>query len=437
MNMNKVFILVYVMIGLAMIPVMVVDHQKQIDFSYDDQLADALFVGVGESLDLKLDELASIYTFNRVILGNNRPTETNATDPYAYSNHRFEYTVLRHGIVNYTLYLYENDQLVAEVALGYRIQYEQHHPSWNELTSENFVSALSSMPDGRFYLTEDIDLTHQRVQIPRFSGVIVNPEGFVIRGVNAIDHSTTQGIFKVLDEAQIDGLIIEDALIDLEGFDPGTTTMVAGVLASEAYDSIITNTHVEGTITGAKYGTIGGLVGASYGSVYRYVSFEGTISAQGAYIGGLLGFHSGFMIERYPDRDPLITPINVIEHAYVNAQLIGTTYAMVGGLISVYDGQTHIRHAYVTGLFERGDAFYGISYVTVGNRFYTGSRDSTYQDIYVDDTLEVVDQISTDGDLVIFVDRSELMGGVELLGLERFIFLEGAFPRLPYWRIGS
>lgn len=437
MSMNKIFILVYGIIGLLMIPVIVMDNSKEITIIYDDTMADELFVGVGEPLDLKLEQLKEIYAFNRVILSNNRPTETNHTNPYVYSNHRFEHTVLRHGIVNYTLDLYKNDVFIAEVALGYRIQFEREHPSWIGLTSEDFVRALTAMPNGRFYLMEDIDLTQQEAQIPRFSGVIVNPEGFVIHGVNAIDHSTTQGIFKVLDEAQIDGLIIEDAMIDLADFDPGTTTMVAGVLTSEAYDSIITNTHVKGTITGARYGAIGGLVGASYGSVYRYVSFEGTISAKGANIGGLLGFHSGFMIERYSDRDPLIAPINVIEHAYVNAQLIGTTYAMIGGLISVYDGQTHIRHAYVTGLIERGDAFYGISYVTVGNRFYGSRLDSSYQDIYVDKELEVTDQTSSDGDFVIFVDRSGLMGGVPLAGLEGFIFHEGAFPSLPYWRIGS
>jgi hypothetical protein len=425
--------MMYLIIGIVMIPVIILDHQDEVDVTYDDHMAEALFVRVGAPLDLKLEALRSIYTFNRVVVGNNRPTETNELNPYMYSNHRFESTVLRHGIVNYSLYLYENETFVAQVALGYRIQYELHHPSWHELTSENFVSSLMAMPNGRFYLKEDIDLEDQQVQIPRFSGVIVNPEGFVIRGIKTIDQETTQGLFKVLDEAMIDGLIIEDAMIDVDAFDSGTQSMMIGILASEAYDSIITNTHVQGTITGAKYGTIGGLVGASYGSVYRYVSFEGLISAKGAYIGGLIGFHSGFMIERYPDRDPMITSINVIEHAYVNAELIGSTYGMIGGLISVYDGQTHIKHAYVTGLIERGDAFYGISYVTVGNRFYGTNGDSSYQDIYVDRTLEISGQSGSDGHLVTFVDQNVLTNGEPLAGLERFDFQEGLFPSLEYW----
>jgi len=296
------------------------------------------------------------------------------------------------------------------------------------------MDALNALPEGKFYLAEDIDLSSMREQIPTFSGVITNPYGYVIRNVRTVPGSTDQGIFRILQGAQIDGLRIENVTIDVE--EDGLLSYLVGTLASTAFSSVITNTHVQGDIQ-TDYATAGGLVGASYGSVYRAVSFTGTLSGRNS-IGGLLGFHQGFEDKRIQDPGDIWTslvverPVDVIRYAFVDADLLGGSYANVGGLIGVFNGRADLSYGYITGMMDRGETLNGVSYVT-RNRWRT-SEISVYEHIWLDASLRIPGVTGTDEDLVTFVDPDILMGTDIPEGLA---FLEtdsaGALD-IPYWR---
>jgi hypothetical protein len=202
---------------------------------------------------------------------------------------------------------------------------------------------------------------------------------------------------------------------------------------------VITNTHVQGDIR-TDYATAGGLVGASYGSVYRAVSFTGSVSG-GWTIGGLLGFHQGFEDKRIEDPGDIWAsfvverPVDVIRYAFVDADLLGGSYANVGGLIGVFNGRVDLSCGYITGMMERGETLNGVSYVT-RNRWRT-SEISVYENIFLDDALMVSGVATTDQDRVTFIDPDILLGadipdGLEFLGRDS----DGAF-EIPYWRPGT
>jgi hypothetical protein len=183
-----------------------------------------------------------------------------------------------------------------------------------------FQTLLTNNTYGSLYLADDIVFpdNYDFTMIPVFKGMLINPYGYSVSGI-----SGTSSLFGSLENAFIDGLIIEDS--EFEGD-------VAASLALYASHSYITDTHVfTSTVTGS--GITGGLVSESVNSTYEFVSFEGEITSDD-YAGGLFGtvqngeegyshYIENFLINSYALADITITDntkhgsglVGLVEHS--------------------------------------------------------------------------------------------------------------------------
>jgi hypothetical protein len=172
--------------------------------------------------------------------------------------------------------LYDGRVAVANVILGNFINIDMD--SDRMIPIENYIefkNLLTENTYGSLYLAKDINFPddYDFTMIPEFKGMLINPYGHTISGIGK-----TSAIFGTLENAYIDGLIIEDSTF---------TGSECGALAINAEYSYVTDTHVfNSTISGT--GICGGLVANSVDSTYEFVSFEGEITTE-AYAGGLFG----------------------------------------------------------------------------------------------------------------------------------------------------
>ncbi|WP_018016143.1 GLUG motif-containing protein [Teredinibacter turnerae] len=98
--------------------------------------------------------------------------------------------------------------------------------------------------------------------------------------------SDAQGLFGVIDNAQIHNIALRGPLTSVTG------KSYVGGLAGAAYNSTISQVIVTGDITGVSattYVYIGGLVGYTNNVQLNACFFAGDISGQGGYVGGLIG----------------------------------------------------------------------------------------------------------------------------------------------------
>ena len=193
-------------------------------------------------------------------------------------------------------------------------------------TAQDLLNIKNNL-SARYILKNDVDLSgidyvsmgdsSYGVAAP-FTGVFINPLKFKIKNLTIRPTCTENhgrcsgGLFGDIEDAYIDGIILENVDIDLRDCN-GELPSIAGGIASTAINSIIRNCVVKGAIKAV--GSSGGIVGnvggrssvrdcVSVGSIASVKEEAGGIAAygdyiydstsfadvEGAYAGGILGY---------------------------------------------------------------------------------------------------------------------------------------------------
>jgi hypothetical protein len=421
----------------------------------DQGLARTYYVDIGDHVDIYMDHIKERYDFDTLKFGSLFRSFTEEEHPYrtefgtVFINYRNEVIAINTGVAELAVHLYKNGEKLVTVALGKIVvapRVNQFDDTWVGLSRHNFHEEINKNPSGKFYLADHIDfsqdVTDTELSIPVFSGILINPYNYVIRDLPSTALVDT-GLFKILNRARIDGLRFEN--VDLDYRDvvfPENQSI--GVLADEAYQSVITNVSVKANIkSNSLIYYLGGLVGYSEETIYRAVAFEGNIDVIAGYVGGLIGFQNNKLIDRnylgsknaiiFTNRSALMT----IEYASVkgnfrNTQPNGFKPAAFVGLA---DGMISIRYAYYDGLLNQSE-YFNINPIITNKRINVIFRDNFFVfGVYL--TLisnnEIFDS-ELEG-MVYQVSYQDLVSGDQLPDLEGFSMMTSELPRLKHYDI--
>jgi hypothetical protein len=443
MKINKIYIAIYSVLSLFFITTGYLLKPTEQRITHAQYTEEVTYVEVGKEIPIDHKSLRKIYDYDSIelmnVIRNNHHGISfieEQNDPVFVQTNRSEFIAKRHGLAIYLALLYKDDKLVHCINLGYHLQYieyDENDDSWIALNQLNFISMLEENPKGKFYISEDINLKNRDRSIKTFSGILYNPYQYKITNVNIVQSKVNQGLFEFLDNAIIDGIIIEDSSI-IRITDTGTPITYAsnGFIASLAFGSFISNTHVQGNISYENARLTGGLVASSYYSLYRYVSFTGSID-KSSHVGGIIGYNLGYNEWIEPLKIRTYTHVNTIENAYVNAELSGfDANAFVG--VNHHLIVLKMKSIYAVGSlnFEEKILYSPMSYFSGTTMFNSPSYRYAYT------TYPRIEDLSEeDADEIIFITPELITSGTVLEGLEDFIFKHGDLPILPYWRIGS
>lgn len=371
-----------------------------------------MVMNAGEKFDLNLSRLEAKYEFDEVKFQYN--------DKVVRVNNREELLALNMGKSTFYATLYNNKDMVTTVLLYYIIVIDLTSPMMRPINSNgDLINLIVQNPSGCYYLNRDLDFTYFTAMepIPYFEGILINPDKHVIKNLT-ITSTRDCGLFKTIEGAYIDGLIIDN--INITG-DLNSLSCTAG-LAGEVYNSYISNIHITGEIKNGNHA--GGIVGVLNNSALVNSSFKGKVTGK-QYVGGLAG-------ETYSNIVKGASDIATIENCYalcdISSELERNTSASIGGLV----GTT--RDTFITGSYYCGEIIgkekdyvlpligsysgkYRLTHV-----YYVGNL--TLDGVYVYDGIQcleaIVEQLSIE----------ELKSGEGLPGLEAFTFITGEFPFL-------
>lgn len=446
---------IWIMIVMSSIMMIITACNDVVRIVTDQGLARTYYVDIGDHVDIYMDHIKERYDFDTLKFGSLFRSFSDDDHPYrteegtVFINYRNEIIAINTGVAELAVHLYKNGDKLVTVALGKIVvspRVDDFDDSWIGLSRHNFHEEINSNPFGKFYLEDHIDfsqdVTDTELSIPYFSGVLINPYNYVIRDLPSTSLVDT-GLFKILNRARIDGLRIENVDLDYDQIEFPENQSI-GILADEAYQSIITNTSVKANInSNSLIYYLGGLIGYSEESIYRAVSFEGNMDVIAGYVGGLIGFQNNKMIDRnylgsknaitFTNRSALMT----IEYASVkgnfrNTQPNGFKPAAFVGLA---DGMISIRYAYFDGLLNLSE-YFTINPIITNKRINIIFRDNFFVfGVYLTliSNSEIFDS-ELEG-MVYQVSYSDLVSGEALPNLEGFSMMTSELPRLKHYDI--
>jgi|GEM_PF-1039410 len=182
------------------------------------------------------------------------------------------------------------------------------------ITTPQELADINNNLDGHFILMADIDLADFGEWVPigrsesMFSGMLVNPHGYVIENLTITTSKTDTtmrgtlseiGLFGIIiDKAFIYGIILEDIYINVSDFEGEAigSPDIGGIAGFSNRGARIVNSQVSGTLVGAGFRT-GGIVGGNFAFITGSV-FEGKIVGPVSFsdhtvsVGGIAGGHA-------------------------------------------------------------------------------------------------------------------------------------------------
>lgn len=334
-------------------------------------------------------------------------------------NYKEELITLRPGQTTIKAIIYFDKELPKTVVLGKIYVYDINDPRFIPIKNQvELQTLITSNPQGFYYLDNDIDLIEfpWMEPIPYFSGILINPKKHVIRNLT-ITSEKTVGLFKEINNAYIDGLILENVNITGKQDSIFKDTIYAGGLVGNAYNSLISNITVTGEVTHGIY--VGGIAGGLVNSYLINSSFEGKVG-KGHFNGGLVGNFTSL------DYDGFIQ--GKIKNTYAIVEITGgyqPEVSRIGGLFGVIDGGL-IESSYVvsTMIIGEGELTHPIGHhgnyrFYLKNIYYTYNQSLNYDDYLIGDELTLH-----------YITSEELKSGNILEGLEGFQFTPGDYPRI-------
>jgi hypothetical protein len=446
---NKNYLLILITLLFLMLSF---DSKKDLTPHDPTKKEDIQYVTVGDSIDYQIDYFKDLYDFNQVemheesyLLSGNIESSIYAlsirkeeTNQFFYMNHRKEIISKKQGVARLSVSFYKNDKFVESVDLGLFVILNDLtvNDTWVGLNSTNFYDEINDNPNGRFYLEDDVLLDSQ-ANIDYFSGTLLNPNRHTI-SLDLLSYDYyNQGLFKTLEGAYIDGLIIKESTMKPTTYDR-IETLSMGFLASYAGNSMISNVSVEGHITSdinSSVEVVGGIVGVSYGTIYRHVSFVGSIQGDFNQIGGLIG------IARFDHRfsstglQNNVLAYDMIDGAYVVADIDSNkdyiSYRVRGFIGNISDQYTSIRHGYFDGSIDSIEVYDDFPFFKDSfSRYRVSYLYSTFGPLHEDR-----ERYTFDIDEYKEISQAELKSRESLSGLSMFIFNDNEYPLLTYWRL--
>ncbi len=297
---------------------------------------------------------------------------------------------------------------IANVAIGYFVVLDLESVEYETINNyTEFTTKIINNPSGNFYLNANITFPEDFLYtpIPEFTGVLINPYGYTISGLNFEDAGGA-GLFRSISHAYIDGLILDD--IDITG-------AYVGAIAAESEFSYIGFVHITDARLTSTSGTCGGLVGISFNTVYRKVSFEGEIvSASNA--GGIAGeTDNGKLNESYYKE-------NLVIYSYADADITVTDDTKhTGGLVGYNKSYGVFESSFSVGSLT-GDNLYNIAYNEDASLVY-------YLSMYSGIDIVIIDQGKFASRSLYVLSNEDFRTGSVLPGLESFTFEAGELPK--------
>ncbi len=182
-----------------------------------------------------------------------------------------------------------------------------------KIYSAQDLANMNSNKSAKYILAKDIDLKDWGEWIPignlplnesdahnknSFCGWLINPNGYKISNltISSSEHvphgiygGCQGGLFGSVNEAYIDGLILENVQIDIADFERSN----AGGICATYLNSVVRNCSVKGNLHSTNY--CGGIIGsANWGKIIG-CKFEGTIISDNSSAGGIAGL--GYVVE--------------------------------------------------------------------------------------------------------------------------------------------
>lgn len=385
-------------------------------------------LSVGESFEPDFAELRKTYDFDRVL-----PSfSTQDVSGIARADKYGRLHMIGSGrLTGYSLSLIKNDYHVAAIEYGTFYSVDRENAVSISGTWD-FEEKIKANPAGTFVLTNDLDFKGKAVApIPYFSGVLLNPDGKKIMGLN-VKSDGKCGLFERVEKAYIDGLLIEQAVITgkphsyVSGYTDGSVH--TGAIAAEVSESYIINSHVTANVSEGAY--VGGLFGMAYRSVIEKCSFTGSVSSKaGDYTAGLCGWmsSSGF-IDCYAAADVSL------ETGYGAGGLFGGGYFsdyFTGNYKSIYN----IKNCYYYGEVKEGTAsdprysttFYAAAVAASVDNGQSGVFDNVYYCADVDAFGKYPDHLSISAT---YISEADLKSGTGIPGFSSFSFEKGKHPTI-------
>jgi hypothetical protein len=217
--------------------------------------------------------------------------------------------------------------------------------TWIEVRTAEELAAMNRDKTGTYVLKADIDLSGFGEWTPiggpamgnQFSGVFINPEGYVISNMRISTASVVPGpygglyagLFGSMVDAYVEGIILEHVYIDVTDYDSLGSSIAGGVVAS-MLSSVLRDCYVSGYVMAQYF--VGGIVGANSWGLLENNTFWGEVHADSDMAPTLdtgVGGIAGYSHTRYPNG-------GIVDcHAY--GIVVGFSHA--GGIVGSYVGE--------------------------------------------------------------------------------------------------
>ncbi|MCV2232475.1 hypothetical protein N7548_06510 [Acholeplasma manati] len=387
------------------IEVIPIDHTiVQPDYDY---LVDHRALQMNETYDLKIDELYNTFGFHDI--------------EYAYDktivtiNKYGEVIPLQPGITNLSITLLTINKygrtLKKDINYGTIHVIDSNYDNYTLIDSAfKFWDYISLNPSGNYIIGSDLDFSSKKGEflISYFSGVLINPYGYELTNIHLSGPSEVS-IFKYLDHAYINGLIIKDSSTNIinNPLDQ-RSPRGAAIVAYHANNSYLTNIHVEGTVNGSS--NLAGIISIFYYSRLESASFVGEFITNANHlntVGGLVAYATN----------------SDFENVYSRSVVTGNVFKL-GGLFGEFV-QSDIQKGYAVVETDASLIEHFGSFAAANTTLFTNNQ---IQYVYT------IGNVGLSGFGVagshILSDIESLKTGEPLEGLEAFDFVEGVFPEL-------
>jgi len=361
-------------------------------------------VQAGTEIDLQLDKLYEKYQFDRIkfVITNNN---------IARINYKEKLLALDGGQTNVSASLYKGKSFITTIHFGKFIilkDISECIPIHNYL---EFTQLLTSNPQGCYYLENDIVFPVNIEEIvPYFEGILLNPKMKIIKNLRMKSNNDC-GLFERINNAIIDGLILED--VQIESIQQDKFYNAVGTIAAKANYSFLSNIQVSGNVKNGN--NIGGLLGYSYNTMIVNSSFTGNVQ-NGRYVGGLIGYSESSMIER--------ENFYFYTIKFENCYVIGNISGEHCGAFTGYIYETSIENSYFVGKVTSSNT--NQNYALVGS--YQHRHQHRLINVYHNIISDQIYDSSCEAINVRYIE--DFKSGEVLEGMDAFIFQKGSYPVL-------
>lgn len=308
---------------------------------------------VGESKEFDFDEI-----FANCSVKADRIEINNSSKIYSVKGNTI--TAKNTGVIDVSAKLYNNETMtVYEVSPGMLYAYDE-----KDFFKIRTVEDLQSVKGKNNYLLmNDLDLSSVEnwKPIERYSGMFINPNGYVIKNLNIENETSCEpenrgGLFDMISGGFLYNIKLEN--VNVNAYTSVGWTASAGAIVGSFYNGYLLDCSAKGNVTAASY--VGGIAGAFSFATIENCTFEGNvvnisrdekIDHTSNVAGGIVGYTMADSKDAVQAR---------IVNCSVNANL--TAEGSVGGISAYVWGKKCIQNCSFPGQFSETALYKGEYY---------------------------------------------------------------------------